>query len=56
MRAEFYEYKGLDENGVPKPETLKKYGLENLRQRTIPYLGRWIKEDMNGSKSYSGKP
>jgi aldehyde:ferredoxin oxidoreductase len=30
MRAEFYGYKGLDENGVPKPETLKKYGLENL--------------------------
>ncbi len=30
MRAEFYGYKGLDENGVPKPETLKKYGLDNL--------------------------
>jgi aldehyde:ferredoxin oxidoreductase len=29
MVDEFYAYKGLDENGVPKPETLKKLGLEN---------------------------
>jgi aldehyde:ferredoxin oxidoreductase len=29
MVDEFYVYKGLDENGVPKPETLKKLGLEN---------------------------
>jgi aldehyde:ferredoxin oxidoreductase len=29
MVDEFYEYKGLDQNGVPKPETLKKLGLEN---------------------------
>jgi aldehyde:ferredoxin oxidoreductase len=29
MVDEFYEYKGLDKNGVPKPETLKKLGLEN---------------------------
>lgn len=29
MVDEFYSYKGLDENGVPKPETLKKLGLEN---------------------------
>jgi aldehyde:ferredoxin oxidoreductase len=29
MVDEFYEYKGLDENGVPEPETLKKLGLEN---------------------------
>jgi aldehyde:ferredoxin oxidoreductase len=27
MIDEFYEYKGLDEQGVPKPETLKKLGL-----------------------------
>jgi len=29
MIDEFYEHKGLDENGVPKPETLKELGLEN---------------------------
>jgi len=29
MIDEFYEYKGLDNNGVPKPETLKKLGLKN---------------------------
>jgi aldehyde:ferredoxin oxidoreductase len=29
MIDEFYEYKGLDTNGVPKPETLKSLGLEN---------------------------
>jgi aldehyde:ferredoxin oxidoreductase len=28
MIDEFYEYKGLDKNGVPKPETLKRLGLE----------------------------
>jgi len=28
MVDEFYEYKGLDNNGVPKPETLKHLGLE----------------------------
>jgi aldehyde:ferredoxin oxidoreductase len=28
MVDEFYEYKGLDKNGVPKPETLKRLGLE----------------------------
>jgi aldehyde:ferredoxin oxidoreductase len=28
MIDEFYEYKGLDQNGVPKPETLKRLGLE----------------------------
>ena len=27
MRAEFYEHKGLDENGVPKPETLERLGI-----------------------------
>jgi aldehyde:ferredoxin oxidoreductase len=27
MVDEFYEYKGLDKNGVPKPETLKRLGL-----------------------------
>ncbi|MBW1998150.1 MAG: aldehyde ferredoxin oxidoreductase family protein [Deltaproteobacteria bacterium] len=29
MVDEFYEIKGLDENGTPKPETLKRLGLEN---------------------------
>ncbi len=29
MIDEFYKYKGLDKNGVPKPETLKKQGLKN---------------------------
>jgi aldehyde:ferredoxin oxidoreductase len=29
MVDEFYEHKGLDQNGVPKPETLKRLGLEN---------------------------
>ncbi len=28
MVDEFYEYKGLDKNGAPKPETLKRLGLE----------------------------
>jgi len=28
MIDEFYEYKGLDQNGVPKPETLKRLGLD----------------------------
>jgi aldehyde:ferredoxin oxidoreductase len=28
MIDEFYEHKGLDNNGVPKPETLKRFGLE----------------------------
>ena len=28
MIDEFYEYKGLDKNGVPKQETLKRLGLE----------------------------
>jgi aldehyde:ferredoxin oxidoreductase len=27
MRAEFYEHKGLDERGVPKPETLERLGI-----------------------------
>ncbi len=29
MIDEFYAHKGLDENGVPKPETLKRLDLEN---------------------------
>jgi aldehyde:ferredoxin oxidoreductase len=29
MIDEFYEHKGLDAEGVPKPETLKRLGLEN---------------------------
>ncbi len=29
MIDEFYEHKGLDQNGVPKPETLKTLGIEN---------------------------
>jgi aldehyde:ferredoxin oxidoreductase len=28
MVDELYGYKGLDANGVPKPETLKRLGLE----------------------------
>ncbi len=28
MIDEFYEHKGLDQNGVPKPETLKRLGLD----------------------------
>ena len=28
MRAELYEHKGWDENGVPKPETLKRLGID----------------------------
>jgi aldehyde:ferredoxin oxidoreductase len=28
MVDEFYEFKGLDQKGVPKPETLKRLGLE----------------------------
>jgi len=28
MIDEFYEHKGLDKTGVPKPETLKKLGLD----------------------------
>jgi len=28
MVDEFYDYKGLDKNGVPKPETLKRLGLD----------------------------
>ena len=28
MIDEFYEHKGLDENGVPKPETLEELGLD----------------------------
>jgi aldehyde:ferredoxin oxidoreductase len=29
MRAECYGHKGWDENGVPKPETLKRLGIGN---------------------------
>jgi aldehyde:ferredoxin oxidoreductase len=29
MVDELYEYKGLDKNGVPKPETLKRLGLDH---------------------------
>jgi len=29
MRAECYQHKGWDENGVPKPETLKRLGIDN---------------------------
>jgi aldehyde:ferredoxin oxidoreductase len=29
MVDEFYEHKGLDKDGLPKPETLKELGLEN---------------------------
>jgi aldehyde:ferredoxin oxidoreductase len=29
MRAELYKHKGLDEMGIPTPETLKRLGIEN---------------------------
>jgi aldehyde:ferredoxin oxidoreductase len=29
MVDELYEHQGLDKNGVPKPETLQRLGLEN---------------------------
>jgi len=29
MRAECYEHKGWDENGIPKPESLKRLGIDN---------------------------
>jgi aldehyde:ferredoxin oxidoreductase len=29
MVDEFYRYKGLDENGIPKPETLERLGIED---------------------------
>jgi aldehyde:ferredoxin oxidoreductase len=29
MIDEFYEYKGLDKDGIPKPEVLKELGIEN---------------------------
>ena len=35
MIDEFYEHKGLDINGVPKPETLKKLGLANEPSKMI---------------------
>jgi aldehyde:ferredoxin oxidoreductase len=30
MRSEFYKYKGCDDDGLPKPETLKRMDLDNL--------------------------
>ncbi|OGP56565.1 MAG: aldehyde ferredoxin oxidoreductase [Deltaproteobacteria bacterium RBG_13_49_15] len=35
MLDEFYEYKGLDKNGKPKPATLKRLGLENEPSRSL---------------------
>jgi aldehyde:ferredoxin oxidoreductase len=35
MIDEFYEYKGLDKNGVPKPETLKRLGLDKEPSRLL---------------------
>jgi aldehyde:ferredoxin oxidoreductase len=35
MIDEFYEHKGLDKDGVPKPETLKNLGLANEPSRVI---------------------
>ncbi|MGB9920743.1 MAG: aldehyde ferredoxin oxidoreductase family protein [Moorellales bacterium] len=29
IRAEYYQHRGWDENGVPTPETLKRLGLDN---------------------------
>jgi len=35
MVDEFYEHKGLDREGKPKPETLKRLGLENEPSRLL---------------------
>jgi len=35
MVDEFYAFKGLDQNGTPKPETLKRLGLENEPSRNL---------------------
>jgi aldehyde:ferredoxin oxidoreductase len=35
MVDELYEHKGLDKDGVPKPETLKELGLENEPSQLI---------------------
>jgi aldehyde:ferredoxin oxidoreductase len=35
MLDEYYEYHGWDQEGNPKPETLKKLGLENLGQMKL---------------------
>ncbi len=35
MVDELYEHKGLDKDGVPKPETLKELGLENEHSHLI---------------------
>jgi aldehyde:ferredoxin oxidoreductase len=35
MVDEFYEYKGLDPNGVPKPETLKRLGVDKEPSHTL---------------------
>jgi aldehyde:ferredoxin oxidoreductase len=32
MLAEFYELRGFDASGIPKSETLKKIGLDDLAQ------------------------
>jgi aldehyde:ferredoxin oxidoreductase len=35
MIDEFYEYKGLDQDGVPKPETLKRLGVDKEPSRLL---------------------
>lgn len=35
MIDEFYAHKGLDQNGVPKPETIKRLGLEKEPSRLL---------------------
>jgi len=35
MLDEFYSHKGLDQNGIPKPETLKRLGLEGEPSRQL---------------------
>jgi carbon-monoxide dehydrogenase iron sulfur subunit len=34
MRAEFYQHKGCDEDGIPTPQTLKRLGLDNFDQES----------------------
>jgi aldehyde:ferredoxin oxidoreductase len=36
MRAEFYQYKECDEDGIPTPQTLKRLGLEKFDTDILP--------------------
>ncbi len=48
MIDEFYAHHGLDKNGVPKPETLKRLGLE---EEPSHLLNRFRKEGITNGKS-----